>query len=236
MTSNVMTFVGNNWFERNKEEISKKLDHSTDKAIALLKEVNYTPKKVLEIGCANGRRLKLLKEIYNCEIAGLDVSPLAIESGLNDLGLKDVADLQVGAQEDPWPWEKNSFDLVIFGYSLCMGDAFRLFYTAAEADRVLKGDSVLIIQDTIMPRPILSKQLLLTDANTQEKKKYFFLNYDYSKLWLGHPGYKLITETIEAKTMGPNAPIGSAFAITSLLLKVMKFLVIVPPPYKQEEK
>lgn len=225
----VRALIGDNWFTRNRSSLVGK-DLKGDAIAHILETVKCEPKSILEIGCANGWRLKLLQEKYNCQAGGLDVSPMAIESGLSELGLCGKIDLRVGAQEDPWPWNDQTFDVVVFGYSLCMGDSTKLFYIAAEADRVLKDGGVVVIQDSCSPRPVLSEHIRLKKTDSDETVPFYFMKYDYPKLWLGHPGYRVIIENISPGTMSKNAPLGSVFICTTLLLKHMQFLAIVPPP------
>lgn len=67
---------GNSWFERN--SASNGYFDPSDPSIDLLKKYSNDGSKVLEIGCADGRNLNVLK---NCSCYGIDPSDKAINSG-----------------------------------------------------------------------------------------------------------------------------------------------------------
>ncbi len=167
----------NAWFKRNRHSLGNK--HS-DPVIKVLTARSLTPKNVLEIGCANGWRLKELKEVWpNSNFFGLDPSQNAIESGLTDA---NSPQLRVGTA-DHLPFHDKQFDLVIFGFCLYLVDRSDLFRVVAEAVRVLQNKGLLAIfffySNLAYSRPY---------SHTPGIKSY---KMDYSKLWLTNPSYKV---------------------------------------------
>ncbi len=80
---------GDAWFKRNQKIIEDRLDsyYEKDPCINLLKMLDFSDKSelhIIELGCANGYRLRILEKVF-CEkkllLQGNDVSSLAIEDG-----------------------------------------------------------------------------------------------------------------------------------------------------------
>src|SRR6516164_8521172 len=70
----MMQWAGDNWLKRNKPDLGKRDPVSgMIEARQLIKPDN----NILEIGCANGWRLKKLQDKYGCTVVGVDPSPLA---------------------------------------------------------------------------------------------------------------------------------------------------------------
>jgi hypothetical protein len=61
--------AGDDWFQRNKDKLGER-----DLASDAIEALKITPEKVLEIGCANGWRLKKLQEKYECMVWGIEPS------------------------------------------------------------------------------------------------------------------------------------------------------------------
>ena len=61
------------WYERNKLCINKK-SVKNDPIFMALQSINFKPKRILEIGCANGWRLAQFSEYYNADCYGIDPS------------------------------------------------------------------------------------------------------------------------------------------------------------------
>lgn len=136
------------WFIRNKEAILAK-DAETDKLTQMVRQADLKPKKVLEIGCANGYRLNFLKQLFHCECYGTDPSQAAIaDGGQRYSGLN----LQVGTA-DQLHFANEQFDLIIFGFLLYLCDRSKLFQIASEADRVLQDQGNILIYDFYSQTP-----------------------------------------------------------------------------------
>ena len=128
------------------------------------------PNSVLEIGCSNGWRLKLLEKKYKCMTTGVEPTPL---TGGNILR----------GTADALPINQLTFDLVIYGWCLYLCDREDLFKIAAEGDRVLQEDGYLVIYDFHFNVPHRRKY--------KHKEGLFSFKYDHALLWLANPSYSL---------------------------------------------
>ncbi len=61
--------------------------------------------RVLEIACGNGRNTRLLASI-GCRVTAVDVNPMPRD-------FENVEFVQADLEHDPWPFEKNAFDVVV---------------------------------------------------------------------------------------------------------------------------
>lgn len=184
--------VGDHYYARNREDFGKR---EKDPVITMLKATKIKPTSVLEVGCANGWRLKELKEIYGCHVRGIDPSAKAIADGQKDLG----SDLQVGVAHRI-PFADGSFDLVIFGYFMFLCEPDSWFQIIGEANRVLANSGHLAHYDYISARPLV--WCYAPAEATSEEKDCLAWIYDHSKIWLSHPGYSLIAEGTGPCDMG----------------------------------
>ena len=138
---------GNAWFERN----NKKLTEAEKVSDMVLNAIKFSelpnPLHILEIGCADGTRLELLKRNFADSICfGIDPSSDAIKLGREKYGLN----LQAGTA-DNLPFENDYFDLILFGFSLYLCDRKDLFKIAYEADRCLNNNGYLVLKDFLPP-------------------------------------------------------------------------------------
>jgi ubiquinone/menaquinone biosynthesis C-methylase UbiE len=131
---------GDKYFDRNKKKLTCSRD---DHVIAAITQLELSPKKILEIGCSNGWRLKLLSKIYHSDCWGIDPSAEAIAQGK-----KDFVELRLEkGTADELPYENQMFDMLIFGFCLYLCDRSDLFKIAYEADRVLMDLGHIVIYD-----------------------------------------------------------------------------------------
>ena len=134
---------GDNYFLRNNKEIFVN-DHCLDS----LKKINIRPKKVLEIGCSNGRSLNnyknyLQRRKVKCECYGIDLSKKAIKDGrkkYNNLKFFNYSSLQL---------EKFNFkfDLIICGFFLYLLDRDLIFRQFDLVHKKLNKNGFLLIND-----------------------------------------------------------------------------------------
>lgn len=166
---------GDAWFERNRERLGKR-DPVCD-AIAALKIV---PRSVLEIGCADGWRLRKLRTLYGCHVSGIDPSGTAVREASDSLILQGCA--------TELPADGSAFDVVIFGFCLYLCEPADLFRIVAESDRVLRDGGHLIIHDFVEGNPPYA---------CEYKHRAGVLSYHmkFTDLWLAHPWYQAITRT-----------------------------------------
>ena len=169
---------GDAWFVRNKEKFDN-INYELDPIVRALSIIHvsksFGDRKVLEIGCSNGHRLAWLKEKFDLDCYGVDPSGKAI-SEAKIKGLK----AEIGTA-DCLKYEKNYFDIIIFGFCLYLCDREHLFRIACEADRVLKKQGWLIIHDFFIDN----------DAQCDYHHRTGVTSYkmDYRKLFDWHPSY-----------------------------------------------
>ena len=73
-------FEADNWFLRNRSALNKK-SIKEDIIIFLLKLYKIIPKKVIDIGAANGYRLSFIQKLYGSEVVAVEPSLKAIKDG-----------------------------------------------------------------------------------------------------------------------------------------------------------
>lgn len=174
---------GDAWFVRNKSGVDKRSMES-DPLFSILrrimpgrKEQAVTPWRVLEIGCSNGNRLKNIARYFGASVHGLEPSAEAVaEARLHGLDVKR-------GTADQLPFDDDSFDLVIFGFCLYLCDMDELFKIAAEAHRVLKNTSWLLIND-FFARGLVQRDYV-HKAGIKSTKM------DYAGMFAWHPQYEI---------------------------------------------
>jgi SAM-dependent methyltransferase len=166
------------WIERNKD----KIDTLNDPIIQAIRDSDIPVEEVLEIGCANGWRLKIIRNEYGCPAYGVD-------PGYGDINI------DTGTADD-LDWKDGTFNVVIYGFCLYLCDREDLFKIVLEGDRVLQEGGYLIIwdfhQDFPYSRPYEHKEGLLS------------YKMDYSKLWLANPAYYVVHRRIIQNTDNPD--------------------------------
>jgi ubiquinone/menaquinone biosynthesis C-methylase UbiE len=177
---------GDAWFERNRGAF----DPRRDPVIAGLSELGRSPRRVLEIGCADGVRLSLLRETFKSECCGIDPSIDAIRSAKSRD--KDL-DVSVGTA-DKLAFADSYFDLVIFGFCLYLCDVSDHFAIAREADRVLADGGVLVIYDFSSPITFKNKY--------SHKPGISSYKMDWAKMFTWHPSYRLIVRRYYEAALG----------------------------------
>jgi ubiquinone/menaquinone biosynthesis C-methylase UbiE len=170
------------WFERNKERLT------ADRKDCLLEAINtigLRPKRILEIGCANGWRLHQLHQSLGAQCVGLDPSQKAIAQGRRQFaGL----DLRVGCA-DRIDCSDGTFDLVIFGFCFYLIDPTFHFRCVAEADRVLQDGGALAIHDFVVPMPYYNVY-----SHREGIRSY---KIEVARYFLAHPAYSLIHRVLD---------------------------------------
>lgn len=175
---------GDRWFERNASHLS---GNPKDVVIAGLRNLDLKPKRVLEIGAANGHRLAVMAQEFGCTASGVEPSASAVADGKARFpGL----DLRVGTA-DELPFADGSFDLVIFGFCLYLVDPRLHFRCIQEADRVLADRGTLVIFDFIESLPFYNNYSHLPGMRSHKM--------EWSRFFLASPAYRLVQRTLERK-------------------------------------
>lgn len=174
---------GDGWYARNViagEKLAQK--KQADPILRSMTHLGLQPTSALEIGASNGWRLHLLQSIFpGLSCAGVEPSAKAVAEAYPGI------DMRQGAA-DRLDFPDDSFDLVIFGFSLYLCDRSDLFRIVAEADRVLQEKGYLAIFDFCSPVPYKNNY-----AHTSGAYSY---KMDYSRLFTGNPAYRLVYQSI----------------------------------------
>ena len=174
---------GDQYFERNNLP-GDTTEMREDKVIQVLKSIQLSPEKVLEIGCSKGNRLNQIRNAFGCRSFGIDPSPKAIRTG-SDL-YPDIS-LKVGTA-DKLDFEDQSFDMIIFGFCLYLCDRKDLFRIACEADRCLKDSGSIVIKDFYPPFPYKNPY--------SHFEGVFSYKMDYSKMFKWNPAYTEVANVV----------------------------------------
>lgn len=167
---------GDAWFQRNRARIGLRDPDPVDETMRALK---LTPVNALEIGCANGWRLKRMRDQYNCWVSGIDASEAAAREAW-----KDGLDVRIGRADD-LPFVRPQFDVVIFAFCLYVCDPGDLLRIAAEADRVLLPRGHIVIHDFALGTLPFAREY-------EHREGLFAYHMDFAQLWMAHPWYTRI--------------------------------------------
>jgi ubiquinone/menaquinone biosynthesis C-methylase UbiE len=171
------------WFQRNKQLVAGR-SFATDDAVSaaaveIAHQSQYLDRKeriqILEVGCGEGLRLTWLSENLRADVFGVEPSAMAVSQACS----RGVA-VQRGTA-DSLPFENAKFDILIFGFCLYLCDRHDLFRIAQEADRVLKPDAWLLINDFFAPTPVRREY--------HHKTGVYSYKMDYRELFDWHPAY-----------------------------------------------
>jgi len=136
---------GNKWFERNFENLTRaKNTPDVEFIVDQLKPFETEINSIIEVGCANGLKLKQISESLNARGCGIDPSEKAIAQGVTSR--KVELNYQVGVASDI-PELDNTFDLVYLSFCLYLVPPQEILNAYKEADRVLRPGGFLVIHD-----------------------------------------------------------------------------------------
>lgn len=186
--------LGDSWYLRNKPTI----DAKESQIPALLADVGLNPKRMIEIGCGNGLHLEAVHAAFpECELVGVEPSLLARRDARERVPSASIFD---GFAHDLRQFENESFDLVYLGYCLWAIPPEQWLSVAGETDRVLKNPGVLLYEDQMPMQPVRVNYKQM-DAASNEYDFPINVNVNnWETLWLGHPGYRKVTETNDWST------------------------------------
>ena len=154
---------GDRWFHRNKAALDR-FDPATDPPMRLVALYGLAPRRIAEIGAANGYRVAAIARRLGTERAvAAEVSGAAIRDGR--ARFPDVQFLQAAITAVPL---QEAFDLVIVNFVLAWVDRRHLLRAVAEVDRLVADGGYLLIGDFLpsgrarVPYHHLPKQRLYT--------------------------------------------------------------------------
>lgn len=168
---------GDLYLQRKEKKEIKNINHDDDPSIKFIRKIKNNIKSILEIGCSSGNRLLWINENLNLKCYGIDPSVEAIKKCK-----KKNLICKVGTA-DKIPFVDNSFDLVVFPFSLMYFDNTLLTKIIDETYRVIKKKSFILIHD------FYSKKIKYVKFKYNKKIKVRKL--DNSRLFLWHPSIKL---------------------------------------------
>lgn len=175
---------GDSWYERNKHGyIHKKIQD--DLVFKALQQVNCNPKRILEIGCANGWRVSALSEHFNASGYGIDPSLVAILDGLTTY--PNVQLTQGTAENLP---AIEPVDLIIFGFCLYLCEPNDLFKIASHCHELLQDKGMVAIVDFHPPHGYYRNEYV-------HKNGIYSYKMNYSNMFCWHPAYHRIFELVQ---------------------------------------
>ncbi len=185
---------GDQYFLRNLADCSKlERRAEDDPVLSALERLGQTPRRILEIGAANGWRLEEIRQrLAPDRCVGLDPSSLAVRSGRKAY---PRLELHAGTAER-LPFGACEFDLVVFGFCLYLCDREDLFTIAREADRVVEVDGAIIIYDFYAEKPHTNPY------HHREGLMSYKMNYAAMFAW--HPAYSVVYENVFPYEGGPD--------------------------------
>ena len=205
---------GNAWFTRNQQALANRKLPDTDPLLCEIIDIHYGSGerlRVLEIGCGDGTRLAWLKENLNAECHGVEPSSQAVAAAC----AKNI-NVQQGTAE-ALPFDRQSFDIVIFGFCLYLCDREDLFRIAMEADRVLRKPGWLMIMDFFSTNPEAKIY-----HHTPGVKTY---KMDYRTLFNWHPDYACMTHKVRHHSELVYTDVQDEWVAVSILRKQHKDLI-----------
>ncbi|MGH7767568.1 MAG: class I SAM-dependent methyltransferase, partial [Candidatus Binatia bacterium] len=129
------------WYSRNRTALEG-LDLDNDFPLRVMELYRLKPRRVLEIGAANGFRLAAIAERYGAETVAVELSAEAVLDG--QAKYPDVKFVRAPSHEIP---VEGPFDLVIVNGVFCVVDRAQLLRSVAEADRLLGDGGYLLLGD-----------------------------------------------------------------------------------------
>lgn len=178
---------GDAYYQRNKNALTKdNIGEDIKFYSSFFSEQNNINKdtKFVEIGASNGYNLNYFKEKFGFEVFGIEPSSEATKEG-NELYFNNENVLLKGTS-DLLPYDDESMDIVMFGFSLFWVGRKYLYRSISEADRILKEGGYLLITDFDTPLPY--------KRNNKHNKDAYTYKMNYSKLYLANPQYSLIAK------------------------------------------
>ena len=198
---------GNQWYLRNQHSY-KQFDPRRDPVCVTVESLVKQGAIISEVGCGFPSRLAYLSGLAETVGHGIDPSSDAIATAKKQ---HPRLALSTGSA-DKLPWSSDSIDILIYGFCLYLVDRIDLFKIAAEGDRVLKTNGIIVVYDFIPPTPYFNEYKYRKDIHSYKM--------NYSKLWSWNPQYIEIKRhsfghgTSEEATVLPDDRVG-----VSVLLK-----------------
>lgn len=216
-----LAFEGNNWFRRNKAALDA-FSPDTDLAIKLLDFYALRPRRVLEVGAANGFRVAAIAQRYGAVGVAVDASAEAIDDGRARFpGIRFV---RGGASAIPLD---EVFDTVIVNFLLHWVDRTTLMRVAAELDRLVADGGFLLVGD-FHPCNLLRRPYHHLPGDV-----VYTYKQDYAEMFVASGLYHrigVLTTAHGAKTLRPNAEEDDRVGMALLCKQLVSHYVDREPP------
>ncbi|HOK41696.1 MAG TPA: class I SAM-dependent methyltransferase [bacterium] len=111
--------------------------YPSEEIIRFIKKNNIVDKKILDLGCGNGRHLILLEREGNNKVFGIDGSIYALKNSLYHKKKFLVSDFLY------LPFKKESFDVIIDYISLTLNTTFEIRIILQQLNYILKKNGIL---------------------------------------------------------------------------------------------
>jgi SAM-dependent methyltransferase len=193
------------WYERNRDAGSDGPLAHFDRLVAAHLRSDGA---LLEVGCADGARLRRLDDMGPSQswLAGVEPSARAVTAGRT---ADPRLDLRVGTADD-LPFADQSFDTIVLGFCLYLCDPALLPRIVHETDRTLRDGGTLAIVDFDPPSP--------RRREYRHQPGLWSHKMDYAAPFLAFPAYSLA----EVSSVSHGAPAWSADESERVALKVLK--------------
>lgn len=178
------------WFERNKLGIAEKSseDDKIFQSIQYFFPNGLTDKRVLEIGCANGYRLRWLKQLLNAEILGVEPSQVAVDEGKQSYLLHEE-EIRVATASQFFINNTAQFDLIIFGHSLYLIDPDVYSEIVHGVMKALNSQGYIFIYDFDSPA---QRQVY------HHRDGIYSYKMPFAELFTWHPQFKMLFKSMES--------------------------------------
>lgn len=207
-----LTSEGDKYYHRNRDKLATADQKAAkDRVLAGVRAMNLQPRRILEVGCSNGWRLAALRSTYSAKCYGIDPSAEAINEGK---ALFPDISLQRGTA-DSLPFQRDRFDLVIFGFCLYLCDRNDLFKIAYEADRVLRDKGYIAILDFCPAFPYRNDYKHLARISCYKM--------NHAKMLLWNPAYTVASQLIFSHTESEDISVPDERVSVSILYKDTRY-------------
>lgn len=193
------------WYERNRDAPSDGPLGRFDQIVA----AHLRPGgSLLEVGCADGSRLRRLDALgpSQSSLVGVEPSASAVAAGRT---VDPRLDLRIGTADD-LPFADQSFDTIVLGFCLYLCDPALLPRIVSETDRTLRDGGTLAIVDFDPPSP--------RRREYRHQPGLWSHKMDYAAPFLAFPAYSLA----EVSSVSHAAPEWSPDESERIALKVLK--------------
>jgi SAM-dependent methyltransferase len=195
------------WYERNRGACDGPLDRFDRIVAAHLRPGGA----LLEVGCADGSRLRRLDAIGPAQscLAGVEPSARAVDAGR---AVDRRLDLRVGTADD-LPFADQSFDTVVLGFCLYLCDPALLPRIVYETDRTLRDGGTLAIVDFDPPSP--------RRREYRHQPGLWSHKMDYAAPFLAYPAYSIAEVASASHTASEWSPDESERVALKVLKKTL---------------